>query len=216
MADKVAARFQKSIVLPLQFIAVMWIVQIIQEFFHLQLGQFGLLPRDLHGVLGIFTAPFIHGSWSHLISNSIPLFVLGAMMLFFYPKTATKAIFWIYILTGVSMWLFARHVYHIGASGVVYGMVTFIFWTGVFRRNIKAIALGLIVAFYYGSLIWGILPGQEGISWEGHLLGALAGIFVAYWFKKNIEQDEQPKKYSWELEGEKEKKPFLPQDIFKN
>ena len=104
--------------------------------------------------------------------------------------------------------------YHIGASGVIYGLVTFVFWSGVFRKNVKSIALALIVLFFYGSLVFGIVPGKEGISWEGHLMGALAGIIVAFWFRSDIEENEKPRIPSWEKEGEADPQPFFGEDIF--
>jgi membrane associated rhomboid family serine protease len=119
----------------------------------------------------------------------------------------------IYVLTGVTVWLFARKVFHIGASGIIYGFVSFVFWSGIFRRNMKSIILAVIVTFLYSGLFLGILPNQLGISWESHLLGGLAGIITAYWYKEEIEADEKPEPAALE-EQDSEQSFFLDRDAF--
>lgn len=119
----------------------------------------------------------------------------------------------IYLLTGLSVWIFGRRVFHIGASGVVYGLVAFVFWMGIFRRSLKSIILALIVTVLYSGYFFGILPNQEGISWESHLLGGLVGIFTAYWFKELIESDEVVQAPSWENEPASTQF-FLDRDVF--
>ncbi|HDZ58524.1 MAG TPA: rhomboid family intramembrane serine protease, partial [Ignavibacteriales bacterium] len=126
----------------------------------------------------------------------IPLLILGWTIFFFYPKVSYRAFIMIYILTDFLVWLFARQVYHIGASGIVYGFVSFLFFSGIFRRDNKSVALALLVTFLYGGLVWGVLPGQEGISWESHLFGAIVGLITAFIFRKV----DPPKKYDWEDE----------------
>ncbi|TNE55525.1 MAG: rhomboid family intramembrane serine protease [Bacteroidetes bacterium] len=172
------------------------------------------MPRRLWGLRGIVTAPLVHGSWEHLLSNSFPLFVLSAITLYFYRKVAMRAFWMIYFLTGISVWLLARPVLHIGASGVVYGLVSFIFWNGIFRRSLRSIILALIVMILYSGMFLGILPDQEGISWESHLLGSIAGIFVSFWFKEELEDDEVEKHDPFADERQAEKELFLPRDIF--
>ena len=159
---------------------------------------------------GIITAPLIHGDWNHLVSNTLPLLALGLLIFVFYKKVALKSFALIYLLTGIAVWLFGRNVFHIGASGVVYGLVSFVFWSGIFRRNVKSIVLALIILIMYSGYFLGVVPGQEGISWESHLLGALAGILVAYIFKNEIEQDEIPIVYQLEESNE----PFFEKDTF--
>ena len=174
--------------------------------------MYGVYPRTLGGLRGIFLSPFIHGSLHHLFSNSIPLFVLLFMTLFFYRRVAFSSIMLIYILTGLGVWAFARpYVYHIGASGVVYGLVSFVFWTGIFRRNLKSVVLALIVTTLYSGYFLGVLPNQEGISWESHLIGGIVGILVAFLFKNSIEIDEN-KRDPWANEENPEY--FLPRDAF--
>lgn len=208
-------KFIQSIILPLKFVGILWIIHLAQWFLHLDLGFLGVYPRDLQGLRGILFSPLLHGDFGHILSNTPPLLVLSALVMFFYRRVAIPSFLMIYFLTGLAVWIFGRPVYHIGASGVIYGLVAFVFWNGIFRFNVKSIALALIVAFYYGSMFMGILPGQEGISWESHLLGGLVGIFVSFWFKNQIEKDEEKPKYSWELEeGNQKEDFFLDRDIF--
>lgn len=209
-------KFYSSISLPLKFLVVIWTIQAFQWLTSIDLGFLGLLPRQLSGLKGILFAPLIHADFGHIISNSVPLFVLSVMVLFFYRKVAKRSFLFIYLLTGLSVWIFARHdVFHIGASGVVYGLVSFVFWMGIFRRSLQAVILALIVTLLYSGMFLGVLPGQEGISWESHLLGGLVGIFTAYWFKEELEEEEEKPVYSWEQETYKSPEQFfLPPDAF--
>jgi len=154
------------------------------------MAHWGIFPREWDGLIGIVSAPFIHGSWQHLISNSVPLFVTTTIIYFFYKRVALPSYFLIYLLSGAAVWIFGRSVYHIGASGVVYGLISFIFGSGVFRRNIKSIILALIVTVLYSGYLQGVLPLKEGISWESHLLGGIVGLLVAWLMKGIIEKDE--------------------------
>lgn len=192
MARFFSKRLRDSLKTPLILLALLWAIQVLQWLTGIDLGFLGIFPREIPGLKGVLFAPLIHGGFGHLLANSVPFLVLGSMTLFFYPRIARSAFFLIYILTGLAVWIFGRQVFHIGMSGVVYGLVAFIFWNGVFRRNIKAIALAAIVLFYYGSMLTGILPMQEDISWESHLLGGFSGIFVSFLFKNRLEADEAP------------------------
>jgi len=208
-------KFVQSLQWPLRFIIVLWGIQLFQVLTHTDLGFLGVYPRTYFGIKGIFLAPLIHADFSHLLHNSVPLFVLSAMILFFYPRVAVRSMIMIYLMTGLSVWIFGRSVFHIGASGVVYGLVSFVFWNGVFRRNLKSIILALIVTFLYSGFFLGILPNQEGISWESHLLGGLVGIFVSFWYKEEIEKDEVPDLPSWEQSPDSsEQTYFLDRDVF--
>ncbi len=185
-------RFYQSLRFPTIVLAILWMIQGFQQLTGLGLGWLGVYPRHPSGIKGIFTSPFIHSQdWMHLINNSVPLFVSTAMILFFFRRVAYKAIFLIYLLTGLGVWLFGRTVLHIGASGVVYGLVAFIFWNGIFRRNLRSIVLALIILLLYSGMFLGVLPNQPGISWESHLIGALVGILVSYVFRNEIEEDEE-------------------------
>jgi len=175
---------------------VLWVIYLITFLFDLDLYKLGILPRNINGLVGIFTSPLIHGGFSHLISNTAPLIFMGLGIFYFYPKVAYKVFSIIYFGTGMLVWTFAREVYHIGASGIIYGFVSFLFFSGIFRKDNRSIALALIVIFLYGGLIWGVLPVVEGVSWESHLSGAIVGIITAFIFRKV----DPPKKYEWEDE----------------
>ncbi len=189
-------KFYYSVFIPLTFPVVMWMVYLISLSLNLDLSRMGILPRDMIGILGIISGPVVHANFSHLLSNTMPLLILGWTIFFFYSKVSYKSFIVIYVLTGLFVWLFARQVYHIGASGIVYGFVSFLFFSGIFRRDNKSIAIALIVTFLYGGIVWGVLPGQKGISWESHLFGGIAGIITAFIFRKIDPQ----KKYDWEDE----------------
>jgi membrane associated rhomboid family serine protease len=186
----------KKLLVPLTFPILLWVIYLISYFFNLNLYRLGVLPRNFYGLIGIITAPMIHGGFSHLLSNTFPLIILGISIFYFYPKTAYKVFIIIYLGTGFFVWVFAREVYHIGASGIIYGFVSFLFFSGIFRKDNRSIALALMAIFLYGGLIWGILPVQEGVSWESHLFGAIVGIVAAFIFRKI----DPPKKYDWEDE----------------
>lgn len=177
------------------------------------MAHWGIFPREIDGLIGIITAPLVHGSWEHLISNSVPLFVTTTMIHFFYKRVAWPSFFLIYLLTGSAVWMFGRSVYHIGASGVVYGLIAFIFGSGIFRRNIKSIILALVVTILYSGYLGGVLPFQEGISWESHLLGGIVGVLIAWFMKGIIEKDEEQHD-PWADEEHAEKEHFLPRDTF--
>lgn len=174
---------------PLILLMFMWAIRIFESVTRISMGSYGILPRRLSGLKGILTAPLIHGSYSHLFNNTIPFLVASVVIVFFYKRISGLVIALIWLITGFLVWLFAKPAYHIGASGVVYGMVSFIFWTGLFNRDRKSIVLALIMLFLYSGMFIGILPDQPGISWESHLLGGLTGILVAYLFRIPREED---------------------------
>ena len=182
---------------PLIFPVILWIIHLLSLLFNLDLTRMGIHPRHIDGLLGIITGPLIHADFSHLISNTIPLVILGWVIFFFYPRVAYALFGIIYFFTGLLVWIFARPEYHIGASGIAYGFVSFLFFSGIFRRDNKSIALALIITFLYGGLVWGMLPGWKGISWESHLFGAFTGLIAAYLFRKI---DPPAKRYDWEDE----------------
>ncbi len=188
----------RNFIIPLTFPFVIWLIHLISSLFNISLSQFGVLPRNFSGIFGIITSPLIHGSFSHLISNTAPLVILGLSIFYFYPKSAYRSFIIVYAGTGLLVWLFGREVYHIGASGIVYGYVSFLFFNGLFRKDNKSIALSLLVVFLYGGLVWGVLPGMPGISWESHFFGAVMGLIAAFIFRKTDPQ----KKYDWEDEEE--------------
>ena len=189
-----------SLVIPVGFILILWLIQFCQSIFKFNLIAYGLYPRKISGLLGIITAPLIHAGFGHLVSNTIPLLFLGIGMLYFYPSAAKKIFVLVYFVPGIFVWLFARPAFHIGASGMVYGFVSFLFFSGIIRRDTRSIALALIVTFLYGGIIWGVIPLNNGVSWEYHLFGSLTGIACAFVFKKS----DPYKKYEWEEEDDEE------------
>lgn len=172
-----------SFFVPILFTIVLFAVQMLQWGTIRIFYKMGVHPRDVNGLIGIVTAPFIHDGFGHLFSNTIPLIVLGTAMIYFYRNLSYKVFLWVWVLDGVGVWLMGRPVYHIGASGLVYGMAGFVFTSGVIRKNRNLLALALAVVVMYGGLIWGIYPLENGISWEAHLFGLLAGIFCAVYYK---------------------------------
>lgn len=205
----------ESLYFPTCAILALWIVHFHQAIFEWDPGMYGIMSRRFWGLQGIFTGPLVHGSWGHLASNSVPLFVLLVLCTYFYRKVAMRAFWLIYVLTGVLVWLFARNVSHIGASGVVYGLVAFVFWNGIFRRSIRSIMLAGIVLLLYSGMFMGVLPDQEGVSWESHLIGSLVGILASYVFKGELEEDELDyKEDPFADERNVERQYFLPRDAF--
>ena len=196
------ANFGLAVKLALGFVAILWVIQMLNAALDLELERFGVAPRELFGLAGIFVAPLVHGSFGHLIANSLPLLVVGTAMLHLYPDSATKVLPAIYLGPGVAVWLFARGGVHVGASGLIYGLVAYVFTAGVIRHDRRAIAASLLVAFIYGSLAWGVLPIQRGVSWETHLAAALIGVVLAIALRR---LDVPPhKRYAWEDEADAE------------
>jgi membrane associated rhomboid family serine protease len=191
----------RSILYPSLFVGLLWVVKLAEIIFSINFIRFGLYPRTYSGLSGIITCPLVHSSFSHLFSNSIPLLILGGIIFYFYRPIAFSVFFWLYLMSGVWLWAAGRDAYHICASGLVYGFVSFLFFSGIFRSDRTLLVLSLLVTFLYGSLIWGLFPIYKDISWEAHLLGALAGTITAFYYRK---EGPQPKKFEWEEEEENE------------
>jgi membrane associated rhomboid family serine protease len=190
--------FRLAATLALGFVAVLWLVFLLG--WDLDLQRFGVRPRQWIGLPGILFAPLLHADFAHLVANSLPLFIVGTAMLQLYPTGALRALPVIYAGPGVAVWLFARGGVHIGASGLVYGLVGYVFVSGLIRRERRAIAAALLVAFLYGALVWGVLPIRHGVSWETHLAAALIGVALAVALRH--EDKAPPRRYSWEDEAE--------------
>lgn len=191
-------KFVRCLVYPVTFVVLLWTIKILEMSLEFNLVSFGIFPRKFSGLIGIITAPLIHADFNHLFSNSLPLLCLGVGISYAYPTISKKLFLGVYVLHGLLVWIFARQAYHIGASGLVYGFVAFLFFSGIIRRDNRSIALALIVTFLYGGLTWGILPIKAEISWEAHLFGSIIGILLAFVFRKS---DPAPK-YDWETEEE--------------
>lgn len=209
-STKASLRFTPEVVwVPFAFVLLIWLVFWFELKFGFNFTPYGVLPRTLKGIVGIFFSPFIHSDLSHLWHNTVPAVVLTGGLFYFYREVAWKVLVIIIIGAGLGTWLIGREAYHIGASGVIYGLAAFLFFKGIWSKNFRLTAFSLIVVFLYGSLIWGTMPLQEGMSWEGHLSGFLSGTILAFVIKSKIAR---PTKYVWESENFKEEEdPFLRQ-----
>lgn len=183
------------IIYPLLFVLFIWSVFLVEIKFGLDFTQWDIRPRTIKGLRGILGSPFIHSGMTHLWHNTTPLLVLCAALFYFYRQISWKVLMWIVFLSGFGTWLIGRPSYHIGMSGVIYALVSFLFFKGIIVKHYRLTALSLLVVFLYGSLIWGTLPTREGISWEGHLSGFIAGGLLALRFRESAPK---PINYIWE------------------
>ncbi|MGH8851724.1 MAG: rhomboid family intramembrane serine protease [Casimicrobiaceae bacterium] len=201
-SEPAKAHFRRAAGIALGFVALLWLIELLNVAFDLGWERFGVRPRELAGLPGIFLAPLLHGGVAHLVANSLPLLVVGTAMLHLYPDSARWALPAIYLAPGVAVWLFARGGVHVGASGLIYGLASFVFVSGIIRRDRRAIAASLLVAFIYGSLAWGVLPIRPGVSWETHLAAALIGVALAIALHR---LDRPPRRrYAWEDEQDED------------
>lgn len=169
---------------PIVAIVAIWLIYWVEITFGYNFNTYGILPREIKGLRGVLFSPFIHSDASHLSSNSIPLFVLLASLFYFYRKIAHKVLIYGILFSGLFCWIIARDSYHIGASGVIYLLFSFIFFSGIIRKHYRLIAMSLVVIFLYGGMIWFIIPTEDRISWEGHLSGFLIGLLFAFLYRK--------------------------------
>ena len=201
--DEEKIRFYRSFFYPFLFLIILWLIKGADIIFNLELNNWGLYPMQARGLIGIFTCPFLHADLAHLFANSIPLLVLGAFLFYFYKDIAWMILGLLYIITGIWVWVLARgNGAHIGASGIIYGLASFLFFSGIIRREKGLMVITLLVAFLYGGLIWGIFPQffpNQPISWESHLMGLLAGIVLAVYYRN---QGPQQKTWDWGDEDE--------------
>ncbi|HEY1436816.1 MAG TPA: rhomboid family intramembrane serine protease [Casimicrobiaceae bacterium] len=197
-SERARANFRLAVRIALGFVALIWVIELLNWSLDLEVEDFGVRPRQLAGLPGILFAPLVHGGFAHLIANSPPLLVLGTAMLYLYPSAARTVLPAVYLGPGVAVWIFARGGVHVGASGLVYGLVSYIFVAGLIRRDRRAIAASLLVCFMYGALVWGVLPIERGVSWETHLAAALIGMVLAIALRR---LDIPPRtRYTWEDE----------------
>jgi membrane associated rhomboid family serine protease len=190
-------KFYYSLIFPTFFLFLIWFIRFTEVGLETSFVKFGVYPQKLHGLFGILTSPLIHADLKHLTDNSVPVFFLSLAIFYFYREIAYKIFFIVYFVSGFLVWIVGREAYHIGASGLIYGFASFLFLSGVIRKNVNLLAISLLVIFLYGSLVWGLLPYDYQISWESHLMGALTGIVLSAFYK---DQGPERKKYSWEEE----------------
>lgn len=178
-------RFIYSLFVPVLLLELMIAILLIGDLNDFNLSKFGIRPRVVESWWGIFTSPLIHGSWGHLGSNAPSFLVLFSTLLYFYREIGYRVFLWIYILSGVIVWCIGRDSWHIGASGLVYGMASFLFFSGVIRQSVQLMAISLMVIFLYGSMIWGIFPLSPKLpySWEAHLGGSIIGVALSFIYR---------------------------------
>lgn len=172
--------WQQAAVGVIGFTALLWAIEIVDATTDNRLDQYGVQPRSDEGLLGIVFAPLLHGGWDHLSANSVPVLVLGFLTLAtgLLRGVAATAVIW--VVGGVGVWLVAgSNSVHIGASGLIFGWIVYLAIRGIVNKQLWEIALGLVVLFLYGGALWGVLPGQPGVSWQGHLFGAVGGAIAA-------------------------------------
>jgi len=188
---------------PILFLIIMWMVKLVEMMVGDSFADYGVLPQSLSGLKGILFSPFIHDDedLSHLYNNSYPILILGGMLFSFYKKIAKQVFLWLFFIAGFWLWVIGRPSVHIGASGIIYALAAFLFISGIIRKNPRLSAVSMLIIFLYGSMIWGVLPTIEHVSWEGHLAGFMAGIIVAIFYRN---EGPKRKKYQWEIDEERE------------
>lgn len=170
-----------SAVIPFRLVFLMWLVFSVEFYYGFDFSMFGIIPRTLWGLIGIFTAPMIHGSLAHLLSNTVPLLFLGGTLFFFYNRIGSTVFVRCYFITNILVWLFSpRQTPHIGASGLIYGLSAFLIFFGLLRKDVMSILISIVVILLYGGIFYGILPTDPMISWESHLAGTIVGTATAF------------------------------------
>ena len=192
----------RQVVPSLLFVAIIITTKLLEDYFQVRWTKYGVFPRSLEGALAIITSPFIHGDWKHVFNNSVPLLVLGTSLRYFYKEISKEVFLWSWFMSGLWLWAIGRPSFHIGASGIVYALASFLFFSGLIRKHTNLMAVSFVVVFLYGSMVWGIFPIKEHISWEGHLSGGLAGVILAWWFRF---EGPPKQKYQYEIDEELEK-----------
>jgi len=201
------ARFQRALIASAAFVVLLWLIKSFESISGTALRTHAIYPRDVENLYGIFLAPLLHGSYSHLAANSLPLLVLGSSVLYGYPRAAKFIIPAVYLGSGLGVWLYGRASYHLGASGLTFGLMFFVFTIGVLRWDRRASALSMLVFFLYGGMIWGIFPSRPEISFEYHFFGAALGVIGAVALRR-LDPAPPVKRYSWEFEDEEDVHPY--------
>lgn len=212
-------KLRRSFRLPVLFVSLLWLIYLLDLTLALNLGYFGTRPRQLYGLFGILTTPLLHANYEHLMSNSIPLLVLGPMICYFYERKIGRVLGMLYLLGGFWLWVLGKpDEVHIGASGLVYGLVSFLFFSGILTKHRGMMAVSLLTVFLYSSLALGIIPFlvPENVSWQGHLAGSFVGIVSAFYFRSD---GPKPEEFVWEDEEQRidgQQEDTLPPEIKRN
>ena len=194
-------RFIYSLVFPGLFLLIIWALKFYEVSMEVSFVEAGVYPRRFFGLKGILFSPLIHGDWKHLIDNSMPVLLLSLALFYFYRDIAYKIWFLIYFIGGILLWCLGRHAYHIGASGLIYGLATFLFLSGLIRKVRSLMAISLLVVFWYGSMVWGLLPFDFKVSFEAHITGAVAGVVLAVIYR---DQGPEPDRSPLDIEEEED------------
>jgi membrane associated rhomboid family serine protease len=200
----------KALRMPIVFVGILWAIHLSFYFEKINAFDWGVYPLKLKGLPGIITAPFIHEGFHHLFNNSIPLLVLGWATIYFYKEVAYKVFAFIWLVGGLWLWLVGRPAYHLGASGLVYGLVAFLLLSGILRREARVAGISLLVIFLYGSLVWGLFPIDYKISFEAHFCGTLAGLAMAILYRHTGIQRQE---FVWPEDDENEEGVNFTEDM---
>lgn len=208
-------------VIPLFFLFILYILKILEVGMGWDFTRLGIYPMEKRGVFGIFAHPLVHSSFSHLAANSLPLFFLSWCLFYFYKGIASYIFFLVWIGGGIFTFLFGKSGWHVGSSGIIYGLAFFLFFSGILRKHVPLIAISLLVTFLYGGLVWNMFPqfAKASTSWEGHMGGAIAGMLCAIGFMNYgpqrpdpfADEDEQDEEDE-EKEGEDKTDSIPPED----
>ncbi len=206
-------RLYYSLFFPVIFIIILWLIKLIEDVSGISFVTFGIYPRQIFGLWGILFSPLIHSNYSHLYANTIPVLILSTALFYFYKDISLKIFLLIYFTTNLLVWAMARESYHIGASGLLYGLTAFLFVSGIIRKHNRLMALSMFILFLYGGIIWGAFPNfypDKSISWEAHMMGFVSGIIYAYVFR-----NEGPQKpvYIWEEEDDDDDNNFYNKEL---
>ncbi len=198
-------RFIYSLVFPGLFLLIIWAVKFYEFSMEVSFVEAGVYPRRFSGLQGILFSPLIHGNWKHLLDNSMPVLLLSIAVFYFYRDIAYKIWILIYFIGGILLWGVGSQAYHIGASGLIYGLAGFLFLSGAIRKVRSLMAISLLVVFWYGSMVWGLLPFDFEVSFEAHITGLVAGVILAILYR-----DQGPEPESSSLDDEEEEEAELP------
>ncbi|HEY9312834.1 rhomboid family intramembrane serine protease [Williamsia sp.] len=181
----------RSAVIMLALTALLYVIEFIDVVSDRDLDSAGIEPREVDGLSGIAASPFLHADWEHLVANTIPGMVLGFLVLMTRHFLIATAIVW--VVSGLGVWLFAPpYTVTVGASGIIFGWLTYILVRGLFNRNFTQVLIGVVVFLIYGGILWGVVPAGTGVSWQGHLFGAAGGILAAWYLSKKDRKKAQP------------------------
>ena len=185
------------------FVLFLWIIHFININFDLNLTHLGILPRTASGMIGILFSPLIHSSENinHILNNTAPFLILSWTLFFFYKPIAWRIFVFSWLIPGIFVWISARNAFHVGISGVLYSLLFFIFFSGVFRKELRLLTVALFVVFLYGSMVWGIFPYDWRISFESHFFGSITGLVLAYFYREE-KASFKIEKTTWEIEEE--------------